>query len=99
MVDAYLILLDSPKELIAGEIFNAGYLNYTVNELANMVKDVIGEDVKLVITPTNDNRSYHISSEKIFTKLGFKANRSIKHAAFDLKNAFDKGLLTNTLNN
>lgn len=88
MVDAYLVLLRAPKEKVAGEIFNAGYLNFTVSEIANMVKEVVGEDVKLVTTPTNDNRSYHISSDKIFNKLGFRANRSIKLAAEDLKKAF-----------
>jgi nucleoside-diphosphate-sugar epimerase len=97
MVDAYLVLLTAPKEKIAGEIFNAGYLNFTVSEIANMVKEVVGDDVKLVTTPTNDNRSYHISSDKIFNKLGFRANRSIKLAAQDLKNAFEKGLLPNSL--
>ncbi|WP_061249347.1 NAD-dependent epimerase/dehydratase family protein [Leptospira alstonii] len=97
MVDAYLVLLRAPKEKIAGEVFNAGYLNFTVSEIANMVKEVIGEDVKLVTTPTNDNRSYHISSDKIFNKLGFRANRSIKLAAEDLKKAFDSGLLPNSL--
>jgi nucleoside-diphosphate-sugar epimerase len=97
MVDAYLVLLTAPKEKIAGEIFNAGYLNFTVSEIANMVKEVVGDDVKLVTTPTNDNRSYHISSDKIFNKLGFRANRSIKLAAEDLKKAFESGLLPNSL--
>ncbi|EMJ47993.1 NAD-dependent epimerase/dehydratase family protein [Leptospira santarosai] len=97
MVDAYLVLLRAPKEKIAGEIYNAGYLNFTVSEIANMVKEVVGEDVKLVTTPTNDNRSYHISSDKIYNQLGFRANRSIKLAAEDLKKAFESGLLPNSL--
>ncbi|MCH1913355.1 SDR family oxidoreductase [Leptospira noguchii] len=97
MVDAYLVLLRAPKEKVAGEIYNAGYLNFTVSEIANMVKEVVGEDVKLVTTPTNDNRSYHISSDKIYNQLGFRANRSIKLAAEDLKKAFDSGLLPNSL--
>ncbi len=99
MVDAYMLLLEAPKEKIAGEIFNAGYLNFTVSEIANMVKEVVGEDVLLKTTPSNDNRSYHISSEKIFQKLGFRAKRSIKQASQDVKEAFEKGLLTDTLNN
>ena len=61
MVDAYLTLLRAPKEKIAGEIFNAGYENHSVREIANMVKEVVGDDVKLVETPSDDNRSYHIS--------------------------------------
>jgi nucleoside-diphosphate-sugar epimerase len=70
--------------------------NQTVTELSETVKKVIGEDVKLITTPTNDNRSYHISSEKIKEKLGFVAKHSIEEAADDLKNAFEAGFLPNS---
>jgi nucleoside-diphosphate-sugar epimerase len=96
MVDAYIMLIEAPKEKIAGEIFNVGFENQTVTELSETVKKVIGEDVKLITTPTNDNRSYHISSEKIKEKLGFVAKHSIEEAADDLKNAFEDGLLPNS---
>jgi nucleoside-diphosphate-sugar epimerase len=98
MADAYLALLKAPKEKIAGEIFNAGTENQTVLELAETVQKVIGDDVKLVATPTNDNRSYHISSKKIAEKLGFVPTHSIKEAVEDLKEAFDKGLLPDSMN-
>jgi nucleoside-diphosphate-sugar epimerase len=97
MVDAYIALINADDDKIAGEIFNAGYVNYTVLQLAEMIKETIGDDVKLIQTPTNDNRSYHVSSDKIFKKLNFKAKRSIQEAANDLKVAFDKGLLPNSL--
>lgn len=97
MVEAYITLLRAPKEKIAGEIFNAGSENQTVLELAETVQKVVGNDVKLVATPTNDNRSYHISSKKIAEKLGFVATRSIMDASKDLKEAFEAGLLPNSL--
>lgn len=96
MVDAYLVLLRAPKEKIAGEIFNAGFENQTVRDLAETVQRVIGDDVKLVATPTNDNRSYHISSEKIAKKLGFVPKHTIQEAVEDLKHAFETGLLPNS---
>jgi nucleoside-diphosphate-sugar epimerase len=93
------LLIEAPKEKIAGEIFNVGFENQTVSELSETVKKVVGDDVKLVTTPTNDNRSYHISSEKIKNKLGFVASHSIEEAADDLKNAFEQGLLPNSFTN
>ena len=99
MVEAYLLLLNSPKELIQGNIFNAGDENQTVLELAETVKGVIGEDVKLVLSHSDDDRSYHISSEKFKQKLGFIAKHSIKDAVEELKTAFDKGLLQDSLEN
>ena len=97
MVDAYLTLLRAPKEKIAGEIFNAGFENQTVLELAESVQRVIGDDVKLIATPTNDNRSYHISSKKIANALGFVPSHTIEEAVQDLKNAFEAGLLPDSL--
>lgn len=97
MVKAYEILINSPKSKVAGEKFNAGYENQTVADIANTVKNVIGDDVKLVTKPTNDNRSYHISSQKIKNVLGFDTQHTIKDAVLDLKNAFKEGKLPNSL--
>ena len=97
MVEIYVVLLNAPKEKIAGEIFNGGYENYSVLQLAEAVRDVIGEDVVLKTTPTDDNRSYHVSSKKIADVLGFAASHTIKDAVSDIKNAFEKGLLPNSL--
>ena len=99
MVEAYVTLLNVPKEKIAGKVFNAGYENQTVKELAETVQAVVGDDVKLITTPTDDNRSYHISSQKIKDELGFEAQHTIREAVEDLKNAFDNGLLPDSLEN
>ena len=99
MVTAYMVLLKAPKKKIAGKVFNAGYENQTVKEIAEAVQSVVGEDVKLITTPTDDNRSYHISSKKIKEELGFEATHTIRDAAQDLCNAFNRGLLPDSLDN
>ncbi len=98
MVQAYVTLLDAPKEKIGGNIYNAGYENQSVRQLADTVKAVVGDDVELVTTPTDDNRSYHVSSKKIKDELGFVATHTIKQASEDLVKAFDEGLLPDSLN-
>ena len=65
MVDSYLAVLNANENKINGEIFNVGLKNQSVNELAQDVKYVIGEDIKITNTKSDDNRSYHVSSEKI----------------------------------
>ena len=99
MVKAYMVLLTAPEEKVAGKIFNAGYENQPVQRLAEIVKSVIGEDVKLITTPTDDNRSYHISSQKIKKELGFETTHTIREAVESLCSAFDKGMLPNSLDN
>ena len=98
MVDSYILLLQSDDLEVAGQIFNAGFENQKVKDLAEIVKEVIGQDVRMVTLPTEDNRSYHISSKKIYDELGFKATRTIRDAVIGIKNAFDQGKLPNSLN-
>ena len=99
MVKLYLVLLKASKKLIAGETFNVGYKNDTVLSLAKKIRKIIGSDVKLVKVPSNDNRSYHISSSKISRKLGFVPNNTIEAAIKELKLAFIKRKLKNPLSN
>ena len=96
MVNSYLVLLDAPSKKINGEIFNVGFKNQTVNELANDVKEVIGGDVKIIKTRSDDNRSYHVSSEKIKQVLNFETKYTVKDAVLDLKDEFEKKSIINT---
>jgi nucleoside-diphosphate-sugar epimerase len=88
VTDLYIRSLEWPDELVDGGIFNAGYDNHRVLDLAEITRSKVGDDVAIVETPTNDNRSYRISSEKIQTELGFVPKRSIEDAVEDLVAAF-----------
>lgn len=99
MTDLYSMLLELPAEKIQGKIYNAGYENFKVIEIAQMVKNVVGADVDISIEPTNDNRSYHISSDLVKHELGFEPKHSIEDAVRGLKDAFEKGLIKNSFEN
>jgi len=96
MVDSYLAVLNAEPKKVNGQIFNVGFKNQSVNELADNVKEIIGDDIKIVNTKSDDNRSYHVSSQKIKDILGFETKYTVKDAVLDLKNAFEKKILTNT---
>jgi nucleoside-diphosphate-sugar epimerase len=89
--ELYVKCLQYPDAMIDGKIFNAGYQNLSINEIAEVVRSVIGKNVAIETTPTNDNRSYHISSEKIKRELGFEPRFTIEDAVRDLKAAFEAG--------
>lgn len=99
MIESYYLVLKAKKSLISNQIFNVGFENQKVIDLANVTKKIIGEDVLLETTPTNDNRSYHISSKKITEILNFKTQFTVQDAVIDLKKAFDEKLLINSLEN
>jgi nucleoside-diphosphate-sugar epimerase len=91
VADLYVKSLAWPDKAIDGKIFNAGYENRKVSEIADIVRSVVGKDIETVTTPTDDNRSYHISSEKIKRELGFLPGHTIDSAVRDLLAAFRAG--------
>lgn len=97
MTDLYVYILGLPKEKIAGKIYNAGYENFTIMQIAEKVRNVIGKNIEIVTTPTNDNRSYHVSSAKIKKELGFEAKHTIEEAVKDLQDAFKAGKIPNPM--
>ena len=99
MVDSYLAVLNADPKKINGEIFNVGFKNQSVNELAEDVINIVGDDVKIIRTKSNDNRSYHVSSQKIKDILNFETKYTVKDAVLDIKKAFEDKLLTNTFDN
>ena len=97
MAAAYLRLLDASDQQISGRIFNAGYENHTVREIAEMVRSVVGTSTEIVTTPSDDNRSYRISSDKIRRELGFVPTHSIEDAARGLFDGFKAGRIPNPM--
>jgi len=97
MTDLYLQLLEAPAEQIDRKVWNAGYDNLKVRAIAEMVREKVGPQVEIVVTPTNDNRSYHVSSEKIRRELGFYPRRTVEDAIVDLNAAFVAGKVPNAM--
>jgi nucleoside-diphosphate-sugar epimerase len=102
IANLYVQLLSSPTELIAGQTFNAGYQNYTITALAEIVRDVVQQEfpekapIKIETTTSDDLRSYHVSSKKIAQVLGFTPTHTIEDAVRDLCQAFKNNLLPNS---
>jgi len=104
-VDLCKLLLTAPSEKIANEIFNCGYQNMSITDLAHLVKGVVEREfpgrppIQIVTTPTDDNRSYHINSDKIARVLGFTPKHSIEEAVRDLCRAFQAGKIPDSMSN
>ena len=103
MCDLYEMLLTVPDEKIAGQIFNVGYQNMSVMEIAQVVRQVVREEfpekagLGIDTVPTDDIRSYHINSDKIRRRLGFQPKRTVEDAVRDLCRAFREGKLPGSM--
>ena len=100
MVRAYQVFLEAPGPSLDGEAFNVGFENRSVEDIAKMVRDTLGDStIELEYTPTNDNRSYHVNSEKIKRVLGFQTRYTIHDAIADIADAYRRGLIKDPLSN
>ena len=100
ITDLYVDLLFQPKDLIAGKVWNVGYENHRVREIAEIVRQIVDKKgVEIVTTSTDDQRSYHISSGKIKRDLGFVPKHTIEDAVQDIVEAFRKGKIHNPMEN
>ena len=97
VTDLYVRSLQWSDEDVDGKIYNAGYENHSVSEIAELVRRGVGEQVEINAVPTDDHRSYHISSEKIRRELGFAPAYSLDDAVTGLTSAFRSGAVPNPL--
>jgi len=72
-------------------------------DLAETVREIVstdnklGREIDLEVVPTDDNRSYKVSSRKIAEEWGFVADKTIADAVRDLLDAFKDGRLRDTM--
>ena len=101
--DVVLRLINAPSKKIKNQIFNVGNQNMSINNIANLVKNTIQKKYKtkieIIRTQSNDNRSYHINSDKIYRVLKFKPKKDIKDAILEICDGFEKKKIKNSFTN
>ena len=103
MIDAYEVLLDADPQIVSGAIYNVGAENMSISAIAETARSIVAEafpekgEIEIVTTPTNDLRSYHVNSDKIFHALGFRPKRGVADAVRDLCAAFRAGLIPDAM--
>ena len=83
------LLIEAESEKIRNQIFNVGYQNMSIKEISLVVKKVVQKEfpelgeIPIITTESNDNRSYHINSDKVKRILNFEPVRSVEDAIND----------------
>jgi nucleoside-diphosphate-sugar epimerase len=84
---------EAPADAINGEIFNVGATseNYRIREIAQIVAQAFPGCEVSAGPPSQDNRSYRVSFDKIAAKLpGFKARWTAQKGAEELQRLFER---------
>ena len=92
------------NQIVKNQIFNVGYENLKIIDIANKVKSTVSKNFPelkniKIITTSDDKRSYHIHSGKIKKVLGFKPKRSIEDAIDELCYAFKNNFIKKPYDN
>jgi nucleoside-diphosphate-sugar epimerase len=88
LIRLYIFLLK--KRIKSGEILNAGFENISILKIAKMIQKKT--KAKIIITKSNDPRSYRVDSTKLF-KLGFKPKKKVETAIDELVNYYQKKII------
>ncbi len=70
-------------------IFNLGFENLTILNMAKRIKKTLGENSKILIKSSNDPRSYRQNSDRIIRE-GFKPEKKIEDAINEIRENFLK---------
>jgi nucleoside-diphosphate-sugar epimerase len=89
LVDLYLFVLERRLE----GLYNAGFENLKVREIAERVASVTPAEIKVL--PSNDPRSYSVCSDRLLAT-GFRPKRDVATAIRDIVAAYREGRLTDS---
>ena len=95
VVRAFMLMLESPKDIVHNQIFNVGNsdLNYQIKQLAQFVIDVIPNVQIHTIPDDPDKRSYNVNFEKIQKTLNYQTTIQVHEGIVEIKQALEKGIL------
>ncbi len=71
-------------------IYNAGFENISIMDIAKKVTEFVPAEI--VVTPSNDHRSYHLNSDKLL-RTGFNPKYNVEYAIKEIIDAYESGKL------
>lgn len=87
ITDLYLFLLDHPEHV---GVYNAGFENISIMDIAQLVVKHVPAEI--VVTPSNDPRSYRVNSDKLLAT-GFRPKKSVEDAIKEIIGMHAQGRL------
>jgi len=90
MTQVYMHFLKLGEQGQAAGVYNAGFENMKIIDLANMIAKTVPAEI--VVTESNDPRSYRLNSDKLLSS-GFEPKFGIIDGIKDVVDAYNNGLI------
>ena len=95
VVEAVIKVLEAPKDVVDGEVFNVGSndQNYRVIDLAYEIFKALGREPAIEFYGEPDTRSYIVDFTKISRVLGFRCRYRVADGAREIYRALEEGVV------
>jgi nucleoside-diphosphate-sugar epimerase len=95
LAGAVVLVLESPADKVAGQVFNAGSTdeNYNKRMLAEEIAKVAPEMQVSYVQRTEDPRDYRVNFDKITNELGFKITKTVPDGIREIYSLIKTGLI------
>lgn len=93
--EAFILAVEAPDEKVRKEIFNVGSneSNYTILQIADLVKRQVPKARMEVIANVTDRRDYRVAFDKIRYILGFQPRFTVEGGISEIVEALGSGLI------
>jgi nucleoside-diphosphate-sugar epimerase len=92
VAQAFIHIMQAPRDKVHGQLFNVGFGNYQVLSLAYIVRETLPFPIEVELAPDDmDKRNYKISFEKWRTLLGFEPRLTIPEGIREIYEAIKNG--------
>lgn len=85
--EAFVEVLEAPREQVDGEIFNVGDndLNFAVKDLGRTIEDIVPNAEVRFVEHKEDERTYSVNFDKINHIIGWEAERDLEHGVNEIR--------------
>ena len=89
---AFIRVIEAKSEIINGEIFNIGFDNFQIRNLAYLIKEILPIPIEIDIAPDDtDKRDYNVIFEKARKIIGFEAEVEVSFGIKEIYSALKSG--------
>ena len=89
---AFITVIKAENKKVSGEVFNIGFDNFQIKNLAYLVREQLSMNIDIDLAPDDaDKRDYNVLFDKAFNQIGFKAKTDVSEGISEIYKALKAG--------
>lgn len=89
---AFITVIKAENKKVSGEVFNIGFDNFQIKNLAYLVREQLSMNIDIDLAPDDaDKRDYNVLFDKAFNQIGFQATTDVSEGISEIYKALKSG--------